>query len=119
MHGDQALFINILLKNGERFAGSLKIISAKVILIAHRSVAINLNLRSSPQNQIATLDEPFSEEEIKLAMWPCEESKAPGSDGFLFHFIKAYWDVLKVDIIATVKEFEHQEKMVKGANSHS
>lgn len=47
------------------------------------------------------LDAPFSEEDIKNAVWSCDGSKAPGPDGFSFSFIKANWDLLKQDITAS------------------
>lgn len=31
---------------------------------------------------------PFSEEEIRMAVWNCESTKSPGLDGVNFAFIK-------------------------------
>ncbi|XP_058746530.1 uncharacterized protein LOC131619457 [Vicia villosa] len=36
----------------------------------------------------SSLEAPFSEEEIKEAVWSCDGLKSPGPDGFSFHFIK-------------------------------
>jgi len=52
-----------------------------------------------------TLVGSFSEEEIKNAVWSCDNPKSPGSDGFNFEFIKFSWDVIKKDIILAVNDF--------------
>lgn len=49
-----------------------------------------------------SLEIPFSEEEIKRAIWSCGSDKARGPDGYSFKFIKLFWDVLKEDIISFV-----------------
>lgn len=38
-----------------------------------------------------SLVEPFSEDEIKSAVWNCESDKSPGPDGVTFSFIKKFW----------------------------
>nr|KYP67312.1 hypothetical protein KK1_013639 [Cajanus cajan] len=40
---------------------------------------------------------PFSEEEVKEAVWDCEGAKSPGPNGYNFNFIKDFWDILKTD----------------------
>ncbi|GKD73614.1 hypothetical protein Tco_1331896, partial [Tanacetum coccineum] len=40
------------------------------------------------------LDAPFSNKEIKDAVWGCAGNKAPGPDGFTFKFIRDYWDTI-------------------------
>ncbi|XP_022003338.1 uncharacterized protein LOC110900780 [Helianthus annuus] len=37
----------------------------------------------------------FSEEEVKKAIWGCNDGKAPGPDGFYMKFFKKYWEFLK------------------------
>lgn len=34
---------------------------------------------------------PFSEDEIKRAIWDCDSSRSPGPDSFSFGFIKKCW----------------------------
>lgn len=67
--------------------------------------------------QVSTLDAPFSEEEIKHAVWVCEGFKVPGPDGFTFAFFKTHWDCIKGDIVRFVKEFELTGCLPKGCNS--
>ena len=38
------------------------------------------------------LIEPFSKQEIKVAVFDCGSNKAPGPDGFNFRFVKHFWD---------------------------
>ncbi|XP_019433796.1 PREDICTED: uncharacterized protein LOC109340537, partial [Lupinus angustifolius] len=47
----------------------------------------------------------FDEEEIKNSIWDCEGDKSPGPDGFNFKFIKAFWHIMKDDIIKMVRDF--------------
>lgn len=68
-------------------------------------------------SQSLTLQAPFSEEEIKGAIWNCADDKAHGPDGFTFAFLKAHWDTIKNDIICYVKDFEIFGRLVKGGNS--
>lgn len=73
-------------------------------------------------NKISELDndlliKPFSEEEIKEAVWSCGSDKAPGPDGFTFNFCKKYWDLIKIDVIRFVKDFELSGSIANGCNS--
>ncbi|GKV45281.1 hypothetical protein SLEP1_g52387 [Rubroshorea leprosula] len=60
---------------------------------------------------------PFSESEIKAAMWECDSSKASGPDGFNFRFIKCEWELIKDDVIRFLQEFHKNSKMVRGLNT--
>lgn len=64
--------------------------------------------------QVASLQEPFYEEEIKKAVWNCADEKVPGPDGFTFAFIKAHWGLIKPDILRSLKEFENFDMLLKG-----
>ncbi|KAJ9545696.1 hypothetical protein OSB04_025403 [Centaurea solstitialis] len=60
------------------------------------------------QEQDDFLEFPFSELEIKSAVWDCGFEKAPGPDAFL--------ETLKGDLIATVRHFEASATLDKGCN---
>ncbi|GKV51190.1 hypothetical protein SLEP1_g57860 [Rubroshorea leprosula] len=60
---------------------------------------------------------PFSESEIKAAVWECDSSKALGPDGFNFKFIKCEWELIKDDVIRFLQEFHKNSKMVRGLNT--
>ncbi|XP_016185845.1 uncharacterized protein LOC107627528 [Arachis ipaensis] len=57
-----------------------------------------------------------SEEEIKEAVWDCESSKAPGSDGYNMNFIKKCWDDIGPDFIAAVLGFFRSAQLPTEAN---
>ncbi|GKV42979.1 hypothetical protein SLEP1_g50328 [Rubroshorea leprosula] len=60
---------------------------------------------------------PFSEEEVKQAVWNCDCSKAPGPDGFNFRFVREMWEEIKDDMMGYVEDFYKHGKLVKGINS--
>jgi len=59
----------------------------------------------------------FSDEEIKAAVWDCENSKSPGPNGFNFNFFKQFWDIIKTDLIKVVKCFHSCGRWPKGCNA--
>ena len=63
------------------------------------------------------MESPFTEEEIKAAVWDCGTDKSPGPDGFSIEFIKGCWDVIKEDLIAAVQEFGSNSIIPRGCNS--
>ncbi|KAA3488096.1 LINE-1 reverse transcriptase isogeny [Gossypium australe] len=64
------------------------------------------------------LEEPFSMEEIKEAMWSCDESKAPRPDGFnLCFFFSKCWEIVKHDLFEAMSDFFTSGKLKKSINS--
>lgn len=51
------------------------------------------------------LEEPFSEEEIKRAVFESDGSKAPGPDGFTMAVYQQCWDTIKWDLTKVFNEF--------------
>lgn len=51
------------------------------------------------------LTKPFSEEEIKEAIFSCYPEGAPGPDGLSFLFYQKFWDIIKKDILALFVDF--------------
>lgn len=51
------------------------------------------------------LIQPFSKEEIKRAAFDCGKDKAAGPDGFNFHFVQEFWELLEEDFIKILFEF--------------
>lgn len=60
---------------------------------------------------------PFSEEEVRFAVWDCEGTKSPGPDGFGSEFYKESWEVIKVDLLRVFLEFHTYGRLAKGCNS--
>jgi hypothetical protein len=56
------------------------------------------------------LEAPFSEEEIKKAIFDSYSDGAPGPDGLPFVFYQHFWDMLKDDLMAMFKYF-HEGKL--------
>jgi mannosylglycoprotein endo-beta-mannosidase len=48
----------------------------------------------------AFLTAPYSEEEVRKAVFLMEHNKAPGSDGFPAEFYQNFWDTIKSDLLA-------------------
>ena len=60
---------------------------------------------------------PFSVEEVKVAVWDCENFKCPGRDGDTFGFIKDFWNILCDDVIRYMREFHRNGCLTKGINN--
>ncbi|XP_057793273.1 uncharacterized protein LOC131009888 [Salvia miltiorrhiza] len=69
-----------------------------------------------PDNTREWLDIPFTEDEIKTAVWNCEGGKSPGPDGFNFNFMKKCWGIIKGDLLEVMKEFHAHGKLARGYN---
>jgi hypothetical protein len=63
------------------------------------------------------LIKPFSQDEVKTAVWDCDNYKCLGPDGITFGFIKDFWDILKDDVMRFLVEFHRNGKLAKGINS--
>jgi hypothetical protein len=57
----------------------------------------------SEENQVLTA--PFSEEEVKIAIFDMEHNKAPGPDGFLAECYQFFWEIVKSDLMSLFLEF--------------
>jgi hypothetical protein len=55
------------------------------------------------------LDAPFSEEEIKEAMFNSYSDGAPGPDGLPFLFYQKFWDILKSDLVRLFEDFHNRK----------
>ena len=51
------------------------------------------------------LERPFEEDEVKKAVFDCDESKAPGPDGFTLELYQTQWETMKEDILRVLFEF--------------
>ena len=53
----------------------------------------------------AFLTTPFTEDEIKKAIFQMEHNKAPGPDGFPVQFYQNFWDIIKIDLVDLFNAF--------------
>jgi len=60
---------------------------------------------------------PFSETEVKNAVWDCDSFKSPGPDGVNLGFIKDFWADIKGDVMQFISEFHRNGKLSRGINS--
>ena len=58
---------------------------------------------SNVENDFLTA--PFTEDEIKRAIFQMEHNKAPGPDGFPAEFYQCFWDIIKVDLLELFNAF--------------
>eukprot|EP00253_Pinus_taeda_P007097 PITA_07097 len=62
------------------------------------------------------LNKPVIEEEIEEAVKEMKNGKAPGSDGFNVYFFKAYWRIVKQDILEVVEDSRRFKTVLKALN---
>ena len=58
----------------------------------------------SPEGNVGLM-KPFTKNEILEVIWEMGSNKAPGPDGFSFHFYRACWNIIKIDLIRIVTSF--------------
>ncbi|RVW16749.1 hypothetical protein CK203_076445 [Vitis vinifera] len=54
------------------------------------------------------LDRPFTEEEVRMAVFQLNKEKAPGPDGFTIAVYQECWDVIKEDLMRVFLRIPHQ-----------
>ena len=84
---------------------------------ANRPSMESLHFRSLSYREGALLIRHFSVEEVKAAVWDCDNFKCPGHDGVNFGFIKTFRDMLKDDVMRFLMEFHKNGRLAKGINS--
>jgi hypothetical protein len=58
---------------------------------------------SQEENDFLTA--PFTEKEVKEAIFQMRQNKAPGPDGFPVVFYQVFWEIIKGDLMALFKDF--------------
>lgn len=106
--------INSLIVNGE-ISHDKKIINEEARRFYENVFTENVSLRPTFDNpdlpsisihHNIMLEKPFEEKEIRKVIWGFGTNKSPGLDGYTMEFFKAVWGVIKVDLMAVMKEFE-------------
>ncbi|GAU48380.1 hypothetical protein TSUD_118070, partial [Trifolium subterraneum] len=77
----------------------------------------NLQFKRLNQMECSSLITPFSEAEVKSAVWDCDSFKSPGPDEVNFGFIKDFWAEIRGDVMRFISEFHRKGKLTKGINS--
>ncbi|GKC99214.1 RNA-directed DNA polymerase, eukaryota [Tanacetum coccineum] len=68
-------------------------------------------------DQAVSLDNMISSDEIRNAVWACDENKSPRPDGFSFEFFRKFWDTIGPDLCLAVEWFFVHSSFEKGCNS--
>lgn len=74
--------------------------------LVSRQHSIDLDYLNVSSHDLASLEAPFSEEEIWDVVKSFPSEKAPGLDGFIALFYQKGWDIITGDILAA---FFHQD----------
>ncbi|WJX25077.1 hypothetical protein P8452_14152 [Trifolium repens] len=77
----------------------------------------NLHFRQLSQLESGSLTKPFSEAEVKAAVWDCDSYKSLGPDGVNFGFYKDFWEDLRGDVMRFISDFHRNGKLTKGLYS--
>ena len=83
----------------------------------HRPTLDGITFQTITQQQNNMLVAPFSEEEVRLAIWECGSDKSPGPDGLNFKFIKKFWQLIKPDVLHFLEEFYANSVFPRGCNA--
>lgn len=81
------------------------------------SMDLEFNFKRLRDIDVASLEKPFSMEEIKEVVWSYDENKAPGPDGFNLCFFRKCWEVVKEDLFEMMVKFFNSGKLEKSINS--
>ncbi len=63
------------------------------------------------------LNRPVSEGELSEVLKDMQNGKAPGPDGFIVNFFKAYWNIVKHDILNVVEDSRSNKTILKVLNT--
>ncbi|GJZ57481.1 hypothetical protein Tco_0612975 [Tanacetum coccineum] len=86
--------------------------------LVNRPTFSNTLFKTLSDQDVSLLDAPFTNEEIKEAVWNCGGGMSPGPpDGFTFKLIKHYWEIIGSEFIEMVKQFEIEGFLPRGSNS--
>ncbi|PNX89322.1 cysteine-rich receptor-like protein kinase, partial [Trifolium pratense] len=77
----------------------------------------NLQFKRLNHIECCSLIKPFTEAEVKSAVWDCDSYKSPGPDGINFGFFKDFWTELRGDVMRFISDFHRNGKLTKGINS--
>nr|XP_025611325.1 uncharacterized protein LOC112703925 [Arachis hypogaea] len=80
--------------------------------VTFRDVLVNQLKREEAK----TLEALPSVEEVKKAVWNCESSKTPESDGYNMNFIKKCWTEIGMEFTAAVMKFFETARLPADAN---
>uniref|UniRef100_A0A803N6L1 Uncharacterized protein n=1 Tax=Chenopodium quinoa TaxID=63459 RepID=A0A803N6L1_CHEQI len=69
--------------------------------------------------QRTRLCRPFTEDDVKVAVWSIDEDKSPGPNGYTSKFFKNSWNIVKEDVCEAVLSFFEHGQLLKHVNTTS
>ena len=78
---------------------------------------MGLDFSSINDYEAGSLERPFAEEEIKVALFDMSWDKDSGPDGFTTTFWRCNWDIVKEDILSLFREFHANGRFVQSLNT--
>ena len=69
------------------------------------------------EREARSLEFPFTEEEVRAALYELNDEKALGPGGFTTAFWQFSWNTVKSEVMAIFKDFFDIDKFVKSLNS--
>ena len=76
-----------------------------------------LQFQSLSYREGISLVKPFYVQEVKAAMWNCDNFKCSGHDGVTIGCIKEFWNILCDDVMRFLVEFHRNKCLTKGINN--
>jgi hypothetical protein len=70
-----------------------------------RACSLNFNKLGWEPRNLAHLDQPFTEEEVKQVILSAPKEKAPGFDEFIGFFFSSCWEILKAGLMLAIQQF--------------
>lgn len=69
------------------------------------------------EEEIKEMEKEFQESEVCDVIWGMDPDKAPGPDGFIGHFYRSSWDIIKKYLMRLIRNFHKKGKLGGGINS--
>ncbi|XP_021756192.1 uncharacterized protein LOC110721363 [Chenopodium quinoa] len=71
------------------------------------------------ETQRNSICRPFTEDDVRGAVWCIDEDKSPGPNGYTSKFFKRSWEIVKGDVCQAVLSFFYHGKLLKQVNTTS
>ena len=78
---------------------------------------MGLEFSSINDYEATSLERPFDEEEIKVALFDMSRDNAPSPNGFTATFWQCNWDIVKEDILSLFREFHANGRFFQSLNT--
>ena len=82
-----------------------------------RASLMNLSFSRITKVEVASLEGPLTEEEVKATLTKLNGDKAPGPDSFTTAFWQHCWDIVKEEVLLMFKDFHEKARFVRSLNS--